>query len=1207
MSIKSDFIEIEEFSSSGSLNFCNGYLFLGESQETRTNDNSLPKFSYTGTSETKGNTLRDLYNFNTNGPIIFGATNDDKIIQIENFTDQVKKNPILAQLPWLYNQQENWTQETQISLDSSNKFPIYKCLGKGLGEVEFYKVGSPIKGTEEKQGNATIKNNGMTCGKHPESNMLYPFNGKIYAGTLVELITEKNNETGIKETKVIPYQKGRGIPPYAMSFQPEDKKPIGNFLPFGEMKWPDSNRTIEPSLAVGIEPNESNKVVGIVLDTFSTTTSDNRIFKYSQPQDFSSFHEPWYNHPAPFTVPAQSIVDNDIIPTRQGFFSPGPNLSGGYWSPWPDYYAYKTDDPIPILTKGITTARIGAAYNIALTTYGIKKKISATNEEWVPITSIPLFQGERLEAGSYVYASTKGHVFTPGPFITKFFNNPNDQFYINSGTDNIGQTPWDFFIDSTWGNIGWTGTPGLSFSTIPDSGVSIAETLSDNNGEVKNIDYLNQSNQGSIIVHAVSTIQPSPALGNTYQDVFQRVFGPISGPLEAQKILKNRQKIKGVSGRCMLPQPNPEKCQPIGILLETIEGKGKWEYSGLQNLDFLENLNIFESLITQGGVSYVKSNTTVSVRGGSGSGMEVVWTENLTESPSLGTINQIPIIVNPGIDYVDNDIVTIKDDTLTYNLTPQYKSNNASYIFNSGQLEFISTGGGSNYVGSTGIIGTFNSSRNNVYLYFGTNVTGNLNLSTQNVGSTHFQDFSRYPVGTIIRILDDNVLEQDQAIVEVKGLMSYESKSISILNSGSNYPVLSERVYEHEVVNWNFRQPLVDFTGSNGNVTSVNIKGYGAGNKEGDLIIITQPGSDNNAVISYPKKFPNIQEITHAFPWYSTLVLPTQRVGTNIDDGLIVNLVKTDPLRYNENVAIIAKVDTLGTPVPDTLYEVIVEPPPGTQYVPSPLYTSRKFTLLYTSTGELKVHAGGSKYTPYTENVSCYNLTANSLRLRFTVTNGIITAKVQQDPYGDDWGYISERYTFDKEIGTQLRLLDSNVPPGFETIVKLISYDDTNGIETEIVKNTGYYGNLADGDWMFQTQRIDQVNPKVNIENIDYPYDNIISLSLSDMGVGNKNGDLILVTQEGSDNNCVFIFNEDNFLEIDTPPFNNNTNFRVDRSEEAWEKYSNVMSNTVNLLDRQVLIELRPSTGNTMENIYPNAVINSNYTPSTNNLYETFY
>ncbi|MCP4120801.1 MAG: hypothetical protein GY751_03530, partial [Bacteroidetes bacterium] len=311
---------------------------------------------------------------------------------------------------------------------------------------------------------------------------------------LVELITEENPTTGIKETKVIPYQEGRGIPLYAKNYQPSTNNPLTDYSPFGELKWPETNNTISPSLASGVDPNTSNKCVGIVMDTFSSTVPNKRLFKYKEPEGFSSEslsedpHDPWYNHPAPYTVPAVSTKNSQTIPNTQGFLSPGPNSAGTYYAPWPSYYAYQPDDPIPVLTKGITTARIGAAYNIALTSYGLRQQISATDESWIPVTSIPLFQGERLEAGSYIYSSVKGMLMTVGADVTEERVPASENGTFITGM--LGQSPWDFFVDSTWGNIGWCGTPGLSFSNIPDSSTSILEVLKDQEGNVKNIPFL---------------------------------------------------------------------------------------------------------------------------------------------------------------------------------------------------------------------------------------------------------------------------------------------------------------------------------------------------------------------------------------------------------------------------------------------------------------------------------------------------------------------------------------------------------------------------------------------------------------------------------------------------------------------------------------------------------------------------------------------
>lgn len=1193
MSAKKNTVNIDNVKTSGTLRLSNGYLFLGDTDNYH---ESLPPQSYMGTSETKGNYSRDLYNINTNGPILFGYTPDDKKKIIQKFTDNVSQNTILASYPWLYPVQESWTQDTQISMDSSEKFPIYKCLGKGLGEIEFFKVASPLQGTEEKSGNTVTYNvNGITCGNHPKNGVMYPFDGKIYAGTLVEVVTETDPVTNIKETKVIPYQKGRGIPMYSQYYKPENTTGTTDYAPFGELQWPSTTNTMSPSLATGVEPGDSNRCIGIALDTFTSTIPDERLFKYSEPSNAPDTHDPWYNHPAPYTVPAVS--------TSQGFVSPGPNLSGTFWAPWPEYYAYSTDQPIPILTKGITTARIGAAYNIALRSYGIKKKISATDETWVPIDTIPLFQGERLEAGSYVYASVKGHCITPGPYLENYFTEGSATDTSSKGY--LGQTPWDYFVDSTWGNIGWTGTPGLSFNTIPDSGVGIPEVLKNQNGVAKAIPFLNQSNQGSIIVHPVSTIQPTPALGNAYLQRQNRNSIENLSEEEKYTIFKDRFNINGVSGRCMLAQTAPEKCQPIGVLLETIEGKGKWEYNSLLK----EFPSTLVASLTNGGVSY-PNPVTIPVRGGTGSNMEVTWTEYLQSSPFLGTINQIPTITAPGIGYVNGDIVTVQDNTLQYNLTPQYKGNNASFVFDGVELQYIQ--GGSGYTGAQGT--TFNSSRNNIYLIFSTVGTGITFYGSGIAGSTHFQDFLRYPAGTTIRILDDNVLEQNQAIYNVNSV-SYISGSLDSIYLGDTYPLKANYVYEHNVVNWNFRNPIVSLTVTSGSVTEVTILDYGAGNAKGDLIVLSDPGSDRNAVWSFPGIANGIQEITHAFPWYTSdqLILPTYRAGSLTDDGLIIDIKQSDPLRqtdYNEYVAIVATINTLGAAVLNTVYEVYVPPPGGYQYVPSPWYTSRHFSLWYTPSGELKVHAGGSNYTDAT-GVKTYNLTANSLRLSYTVTDGLVTAKVANDPLSLNWDYIHSRYTFDSVTGTELRLLDDVVPEEYQDIVKLVNSNNHTNIETSFVKQGGYYSDLNNGNWFFQTQRSDQTNPTVTIKTRDgtsvpAPTGTVSEIILESAGTGNQTGDLILVTQSGSDNNCIFIYN-DNRNVINLPPFATSNVYKVDSSEEAWTNYSNVMSSVTNLLDKQVLMELRPTGSNTMENPMPNGVVNWINIPSTNNLYENFY
>lgn len=1250
-SIKAQGLEIvNDLSTSGTLNFSNGYLFLGESYQDDVKNEStpLPPQSYMGTSETRGNISRDVYNINTNGPIQFGGTDDDRKIVVKKYSNIVATNPILTLFPWLYPLQQEWTSNTQVALGFSKTYPIHKCLGKGLGEIEFYKVANPINGQESKVGNTIVyESKGLTCGNRQSitHEKLYPFNGKIYAGTLVELITEENPTTGIKETKVIPYQEGRGIPLYSKNYEPSTNTPLTEYAPFGELKWPETNNTISPSLASGVDPNTSNKCVGIVMDTFSSTVPNKRLFQYKEPEGFSSEslsedpHDPWYNHPAPYTVPAVSTKNSQTVPDTQGFLSPGPNSAGTYYAPWPSYYAYQPNDPIPVLTKGITTARIGAAYNIALTSYGLRQQISATDESWIPVTSIPLFQGERLEAGSYIYSSVKGMLMTVGADVTERRND-----YI-SGTSTypvglLGQIPWDFFVDSTWGNIGWCGTPGLSFTNIPDSTTAILEILKDQEGNVKNIPFLNQSNQGSIIVHPVSNVQPDPALGNSY---LQRLSdNVIEGLTEQEKynIRINRFNLPGVSGRCMLPQPAPDKCQPIGIMLETIIGQGKWPYNNLP-LTFYEDPTV---LLQNGGVTYREQPSTpinIPVRGGTGAGMEVSWSSYNAPYPFLGTITENPTVSVVGAGYVDGDIVTIKDNTTTYNpVGPQYKGNNAAFTLSvpANTLEF--NPGGSGYGGVTLTGSTFNASRNNIYLNFVINFGGFVFYTpgSQEPNPPYLQDYNFYPNNTYFEILEQGVSSQDTAVFRVINAQPTNVTLESKYSGGGTYTPAGAQVMETNVIDYNFRNPTVVYTqdSTTNSVTGIKkIVDYGAGNKEGDLLILTNPTSDQNAVFSYPGLPPGIQEITHSSSNYpnNNVVFTTQYntyIGsTTTTDGVIAVLTKqtrdrtiitseldsTDILYFSEEILPINAIPFSGgpAPTPNTIYQVYQAPlTTGSLDVPSPNYVGRRLTIWNNNTGDFKLHAGGTNYTTAT-NVSCYNLTANNLRLYYNVLNN----QIVNGPNNDIPVFLSTRYTFGADDGTELRLLDDTVPVENQQVIKLLTIespvpaDNRVNLTTEVVTPGSTYGDLTDGLWAFNTQRTDQVNPTVDIEirtdtENDYPTGTVGYVRLRTAGTNNQKGDLILVTQEGSDLNCVFLY-DDNRPLINLPPFAKRPGYKVDDSQEAWKKYSDVMSSAVNLMDKEVLVELRPTTSSTMETVYPAAQACGMEMPNTNNEYQSFY
>lgn len=1167
-------LDVNNLSTTGTFGSTDGYVFLGDSYLRKLSSESLPSQSYAGTSETRGNVSRPVQTMNSNGPIQFSETLSDSQQVILKYKDIVSTNPIVTNYPWLYplSIEENWTVNTQNSVSVSKAYPIYKVLGKGLGDVRFFKVSPSFTGSESSAGYTdAYQVNGMTYG-HRQSevrpDVVYPFDGKIYAGTLVQLITTTSGTA--KETRVIPYQAGRGIPRYSENYCPDDKK-LTDFPPFGELKWPGSDNAISPCLSSGVEPGDNTTCVGIALDTFSLIIPNQRMFKYAPP-DAENDNEKSYNHPAPHTVGPVSI-------RNKGFLSPGPNRSGTYYAPWPDSYAYKEHEPIPVLTKGITTARVGAACNIALTSYGLKKQVSATDESWISVPCIPLFQGERIEAGSYIYASVKGNIVTNGP--------KNE---ISGAIRYVGQTPWDVFIDPTWGNIGWTGTPGLGFSNIPDTEVAIIETLMTSDGETRTIPYIHQSNQGSIIVHPVTTISPDPSLGspivyslNPFYDLDDPAIIP-----KIKEIEEQRRNLKGVSGRCFLSQHVPDKAQPIGIVMETIDGTGKWDYSGF-------DLSTYDSTvtITTGGVSYPSPSST-DLTGGTGAGKEGLWVTYISSYPNLGTLVS-PITQSvAGVGYTNGDILTFKDSSLVYSTT-QYKGNNATVIYSDGELTLSS--GGSGYTVDVGnFVETHNMSKNNWYFRFDISAGGSLAFNSTQV--SYFQEYSTYPVGTQLRVIQGT---NSSGIFEVTEA-DRDSVVLTVVSSGTGYAPLSQTdtIFETQIINTFCFNPVIGYTSGGQNVSEVSITSYGAGNTKDDLVLVLD--GDDNAVFKFPGMPPGGQELIAGCPCYP--VGTTFDTKTDAGAPLIITLesVAIDPLVSDRHVA-----TAFSEIVSDAYVGAISIYTDGGQSMVTPWYISRWFRATYDS-GVITPLRGGYSY-PYDSddkilNAETYNMTANSLRLRFTVADGVVSAKVAGDPVSSVYDFIEDSYVFSSENGTLVRLLSVDVLPELQTVVRLVS-GPTN-IEVDIVSNSGVYG-LADGDWMFHTQRLDQVNPTVEVSLLGgselTPY-----IQLIDAGTGNTQGDIVSVVNTTGSNNHSMIFRyDDNRPYIDLPPFAKVPRYRVDDSDAAWEKYSDVMSSAVNLLDKQILVELRPINSMTMENEGPDAVMKSSYMPPTQNVWRYSY
>jgi len=104
---------INDFSSGGTLNICDGYMFLGESFQNNIKEKKqiLPDNSYMGTSESRGNVSRNMYN--TNSMVLYHSM---KHLMIKN--KSLKNLQILQQLIQFLQDIHGYTQLQMIGLQT---------------------------------------------------------------------------------------------------------------------------------------------------------------------------------------------------------------------------------------------------------------------------------------------------------------------------------------------------------------------------------------------------------------------------------------------------------------------------------------------------------------------------------------------------------------------------------------------------------------------------------------------------------------------------------------------------------------------------------------------------------------------------------------------------------------------------------------------------------------------------------------------------------------------------------------------------------------------------------------------------------------------------------------------------------------------------------------------------------------------------------
>lgn len=649
----------------------------------------------TGSAFTQGQDARSFVDLNDNGDLLYDSTEADNAQIRTKYRSIFRTYPTLIEYPYLYPIADTWDGQTVSN--RSREFPTYLRSGKGiasgLGAVEFYDP-APRDVGDEAQGQPQY----MAAYRFPlrgdlplqpspvnVSGLVYPFSGKVYAGTLVQLVTTEN-DAGFTKVRVAPYQQGRGIPNYVIS------DPYTSGSPFGTPRWPDTNDPIEPFVAPGVSPGNANVCLGVVLDTESlnqrnsvsnprnTANTLQTVFDYNVPPGFDpevlqrDLHSKWFNHPAPFTAP------EDITG-----FSPGPNSAGTHWAPWPAYYAYTSENgsenessnPTPVLARGTCALRIGAAFNVGLQQYfepdiqGNDDPLELPNK-YVSVPCLPLFQGETVRVGSTVYAACMGHVVTPEPRGTEPYPLPslaeaNLGLRPPTALDQSQVNPWYDWFDPTYGAVGWTGTPQFLLTNVPDESVDIVQTKAG-----ATLPYLSQANQGSVIVHPVSTADPTdPETGSgrmallgppTYTD------GTYPSTLPALRTYPH----------------TPERSLPVGTTRQSISGTGQWTYTGTLGLPD-------QTEVVSPGVGYEAGTTYVSRSlNGTGSGA----TFRVDAVDAYGTPTAFTV-VSPGNGYVPGELVNVLDPA--FETTVFFRS---GFTVRFDGVTFVAYTSGSGYVSS---------------------------------------------------------------------------------------------------------------------------------------------------------------------------------------------------------------------------------------------------------------------------------------------------------------------------------------------------------------------------------------------------------------------------------------------------------------------------------------------------------------------------
>lgn len=710
-----------------------------------------------------------------------------------------------------------------------------------------------------------------------------------------------------------------------------------------------------------------------------------------------------------------------------------------------------------------------------------------------------LYKGESVQAGSLVYAACKSHAVTMGPDIVTNIK-AYDQ---NLPSGILGQTIWDVYADPTRGN---TGTAGI-----------VAEP-------------------GTVLVHPVTNVSAYPGTGNGGDETIG-------------------------SGRAVLCQEAPERSRPIGVVLETIVGKGHWQWTG-------KPVVAVDRAITwyPGGAGYTDGITTTGVRGEAGT-FDVTVENGTVVSAASGPVGSS---AQPKI---------LLDTTRTY-AGPQYKGNNAATISGNRLVRGGDTTSITEYM-ATHIM------NDHVVSFI---------VSNGELSSVNYVSGPGFAKNTVFEVIDDCTT---QAVFEFNGT------TFTPYFRGSGY-LKGDGIYEINIINLNVRAPVleVDFEDVDGvkRIQSIVERDYGTGVSGAKLLLSRkylqyESVEDENTgiVVSFPAKKPTGQQelvpfgprISNSFGSWGVRA-SFDHIPDRSEDFSLPMFV--DPLREDFTGCFIQGRD-MGSENDRrvmTLFrgDLIRRHPIGAGF--------------YVHPGRVDPFVGGSNYISQSR-VSTFNLSRN------TIVIHIVDQGTPSETVAVSSNFDASRY----EDGEVLWFGDCEAV-GDETKGAYVTLNtiDAGAQTIDITVTTNaWFDNTFENS--FPTIKLDDDAPKVTVtaggpvypDNYSDITGQVVKVSLDYIGGTGRAGDIHSILS--GNRNALFVYDPE-LPEIDLPADETRRGYK-----SAGRGVSTVTpsqySDGLNLETLDVLVEMRRMPPDYVETLRPGAQQFSDPMPPDENIYKEWY